>query len=182
MSDKTLSCSPRGFTGPLKVSDHDAVRGLIKRLETLYRASTAAGDDATRYWADIAIRSKSPFAPLAHVPGVFAALWTPDVAPQTALILGTAGFNFLGVPRSLVHFSTADGAAGIARTGVIHSTRWGLFGPGAYLANVGRHLNLFVRASARTPVLLETPAGTARIIPYLVYVRWGLSSLPIVLK
>jgi len=182
MTGKTLNCSPRGFTGPLKVSDNDAIQGLIKKFGALYRASTVAGSDATQYWADIAIRSKSPFAPLAHIPGVFAALWTPDVAPQTALILGTAGFSFLGVPRSLVHFSTAAGATGIARTGVIHSTRWGLFGPGAYLANVGRPLNLFVRASARTPVLLETPAGTARIIPYLVYVRWGLSPLPIVLK
>ena len=49
----------------------------------------------------------------------------------------------------------------------------------SYLASVGRPLNLFVRATARVPIALATPAGTVRILPRFVYVRWG--SAPIVL-
>jgi len=86
---------------------------------------------------------------------------------------------FSAFPKNLVHFTTAAGAGGIATSATINATRFGLFGLGAYMAAVGRPLNLFVRAAARVPISLATPAGTARIIPYLVYVRWGLA--PIVL-
>lgn len=146
-------------------------------MTRLYRASTLAGIDAAQYWANIAVSSKHPLAPLANIPGVFAALWTPEVAPTTALTLATAGYGFAALPKHLVHFTTATGARGIAASGSINATRFGLFGPGTYMASVGRPVNLFVRATARVPILLQTPAGTVRMIPRLVYVRWGLSPI-----
>jgi hypothetical protein len=182
VSSTALSCHQRGCKEPIQVSQPNAANRFLVGLGNLYHATTAAGDNATQYWADIAEHSKSPLAPLANIPGVFAALWTPEVAPETAFTLGTAGFSFLRVPKTLVHFTSVAGARGITTSGVLNATKFGLFGPGAYLTKVGRPLNLFVRAAARTPIILETPAGTARIIPYLVYVRWGFAPLPIVLK
>jgi len=179
MSEKTVSCYVNGCGKPEDVSDQNFVERLLFQLGDLYRSTTLAGDNAAQYWADIAVNSKHPLAPLAHVPGVFAALWTPNVAPATAITLATAGYGFAALPKSLVHFTTASGARGIAASGSINSTRFGLFGPGAYMAEIGRPLNLFVQAKARTPILLATPKGTARIIPYLVYVRWGTA--PIIL-
>ena len=157
------------------VQDPSAIRTLWGKLAELYHASTSAGDNAAQYWADIQVNSKSPLAPLAAVPGTFAALWTPEVAPMTAITLGTAGYGFAALPKNLVHFTTAAGAEGIAASGAINATRFGLFGPGVYTTLVGRPLNLFVRANARVPILLATPAGTVRIIPQLIYVRWGLA-------
>ena len=145
----------------------------------MYRATTAAGDNASQYWADIAVKSEHPLAPLANIPGVFAALWTPEVAPTTAVTLVSAGYGFSALPKKLVHFTTAAGARGIVASGTINSTRFGLFGPGVYMGAIGRPINLFVRAKANIPVLLSTPAGTVRIIPRLVYVRWGIA--PVVL-
>jgi hypothetical protein len=157
------------------VQDQSAIRTLWGKLSELYHASTLAGDNAAQYWADIQVNSKSPLAPLAAVPGVLAALWTPEVAPTTALTLGTAGYGFAALPKNLIHFTTAAGAEGIAASGAINATRIGLFGPGVYTTLIGRPLNLFVRANARVPILLATPAGTVRIIPKLIYVRWGLA-------
>lgn len=86
----------------------------------------------------------------------------------------------------LTHFTTEAGPAGIAETGAINASQGtfagipglgGLFGPGVYIARVGPPLDLFIRAAARIPIALQTPAGTARIIPYLVYVRWGTAPL-----
>ncbi len=116
------------------------------------------------------------------MPGVLATLWTPSIAPTTALTLGTAGYGFVAVPKNMIHFTTATGAQGIARTGGINASTvinsnplriTGLFGPGVYMARVGGRINGFLKAEATTPILISTPAGTARIIPYLVYVRWG---------
>lgn len=179
MSEQAISCFPQGCSRPAQVADNGVIDTLMSRLGNLYRATTQAGDQAAQYWADIAVNSKHPLAPLAHIPGVFAALWTPDVAPTTAVTLATAGYGFAAMPRSLVHFTTSAGAKGIASSGSINATTFGLFGPGVYMAKSGRPLNLFVRAYARHPIWLPTPAGTVRIIPRLVYVRWGLS--PVVL-
>lgn len=148
-------------------------------LYKLYHSSTTAGEYSAQYWADIAVNSKHPLAPLANIPGVFAALWTPKVAPQTAFTLATAGWSFISLPKNLIHFTTVAGAEGIAATGAINATRIGLFGPGVYMAAIGRPLNLFIQAQSKIPILLNTPAGVARIIPYLVYVRWGFNSLKI---
>ncbi len=158
----------------------------MSKLSNAYKSSTRAGEQATQYWADISVNSKHPLAPLASIPGAFAALWTPETAPHTAITLGTAMYGFDGLPNQLTHFTTEAGAAGIARAGAINASRGtfagiprlgGLFGPGVYMARVGPPINLFIRAAARTPILLNTPAGTARIIPYLVYVRWGTAPL-----
>ena len=179
MTDKSLSCYPHGCNKSVNISDKSSIDQALFQLGNLYRVTTAAGDNAAQYWADIAVKSKHPLAPLANIPGVFAALWTPEVAPATAVTLATAGYGFAALPKNLVHFTTAAGARGIATSGSINATKFGLFGPGTYMAAVGRPLNLFVRAQARTPIFLSTPAGTIRIIPRLVYVRWGLT--PIVL-
>lgn len=177
MSDNTLSCHLNGCNNPVSVSDKSAINRILFQLGNLYRSTTSAGDNAAQYWAGIAVKSEHPLAALAHIPGVFAALWTPEVAPTTAVTLATAGYGFAALPKNLVHFTTAAGARGIAASGSINTTRFGLFGPGAYMARTGRPLNLFVRAQARTPIYLSTPAGTARIIPRLVYVRWGTSPI-----
>ena len=179
MENQSLSCYPHGCSQSVAVTDKGAIDTLLSRLGNLYRVTTHAGDQAAQYWADIAVNSKHPLAPLAHVPGVFAALWTPEVAPTTAVTLATAGYGFAAMPRNLVHFTTTSGARGIAASSSINATRFGLFGPGVYMARVGRPANLFVRATARQPILLPTPAGTVRIIPRLVYVRWGVA--PVVL-
>ncbi len=176
MSGNTLSCHPDGCSKPVIVSDKSAIDRILIQLSTLYRPTTAAGDNAAQYWADITVKSEHPLASLTHIPGVFAALWTPEVAPTTAVTLATAGYGFATLPKNLVHFTTAVGARGIAASGTINATRFGLFGPGVYMARIGRPLNLFVRAQARTPIYLATPAGTVRIIPRLIYVRWGAFS------
>ncbi|WP_225975993.1 hypothetical protein [Paracidovorax avenae] len=111
---------------------------------------------------------------------MFAALWTPDIAPTTATVLSTAGYGFAALPKSLIHFTTKAGAAGIARTSVIHSSKFGLhgfFGPGVYMARFGRPLNMMIKEAATIPIHLSTPAGTVRILPYLVYVRWGFNGV-----
>ncbi|WKD51030.1 hypothetical protein [Microbulbifer spongiae] len=60
-----------------------------------YLPGVEAGDLAAQYWADIAVSSGHPLAFLAHVPGVFAALWTDQTAATTAVTLGTAGLGSL---------------------------------------------------------------------------------------
>lgn len=179
MTSRSISCQPSGCGPAIKIPKSSSVDNFLHEMTRLYRASTAEGDSAAQYWADMAVNSSSPFAPLANIPGVFAALWTPEVAPTTAITLATAGYGFVALPKNLVHFTTAVGARGIATSATINSTRFGLFGPGAYMAAIGRPINLFVRATARVPIYLATPAGTTRIIPYLVYVRWGVA--PIIL-
>lgn len=170
----SISCQENDC-GPEIAVPETSASSFIDELASLYRTTVSAGDNAAQYWADIAVKSKHPLAPLANVPGVFAALWTPEVAPTTAVTLATAGYGFAALPKSMVHFTTAAGARGIVADGAINATRMGLFGPGTYMTLVGRPLNLFVRATARIPIILATPAGTVRIIPRLVYVRWGLS-------
>lgn len=179
MSSSTITCKTSTCGVPIDISEGRSVSSFFSQMTRLYHSTTAAGDNAAQYWADIAVNSKHPLASLAHVPGVFAALWTPDVAPTTAFTLATAGYGFAALPKNLVHFTTVSGAKGIAASSSINSTRFGLFGPGVYMASVGRPVNLFIRAVAKTPIYLATPMGTARIVPYLVYVRWGLK--PVVL-
>lgn len=58
-----------------------------------YLPGTEAGDTAAQYWANIAVNSDHPFAPLANIPGVFAALWTDQTAASTSFTLGTAGLG-----------------------------------------------------------------------------------------
>ncbi len=179
MASPSISCQKSSCRPAIEVPDKRAVDKFFNEMASLYRASTSAGDNAAQYWADIAVKSKHPLASLANIPGVLAALWTPEVAPTTAITLATAGYGFAALPKNLVHFTTAAGARGITTSATINTTRFGLFGPGAYMAAVGRPLNLFVRATARVPIYLATPAGTARIIPYLVYVRWGIAPIAI---
>jgi hypothetical protein len=179
-TDNSVSCQPHGCREPITLTDASS---LLWQLKNLYHATTSVASDATEYWADIAVKSKSPMAPLANIPGGFAALWTPGVAPTTALTLGTAGFGFVNVPRSMVHFTTAAGRSGILGSGLINSStnllKNALFGPGVYLARIGRPINLFISEKSLIPIVISTPAGTARIIPYLVYVRWGIAPLAV---
>lgn len=182
MINNSLSYLIPGCTKPVDISDRCAIDNLLFQLGNLYRATTSTGKDAAQYWADIAVNSNHPLAPLANVPGAFATLWTPDVAPTTALTLATAGYGFAALPKNLIHFTTAAGARGITQSGIINSSRWGLqgiFGPGVYMARIGRPINGIIKASARIPIYLKTPAGTVRILPYLVYVRWGLDGVSI---
>lgn len=180
MSDNCVTCQAPGAHTPIKLTDASS---LMWKLRTLYEATTAVASDATQFWADTAEQSKSPLAPLAHIPGGFAALWTPGVAPTTAITLGTAGFSFVNVPRQMIHFTTAAGRAGILSSGVINAStnifKNALFGPGVYLARLGRPINLFISEKSLVPIVISTPAGTARIIPYLVYVRWGIAPVAI---
>jgi hypothetical protein len=70
--------------------------------------------------------------------------------------------------KNLVYFTTVTDSRGIASTGTINASKIGLFGPGVYLTSVVRLVNLFVRASAKIPIIVSTPAGTVRILPKLV--------------
>lgn len=180
MSDNCVTCQAHPTRPPIKLTDASS---LMWKLKTLYEATTAVASDATQFWADTAETSKSPMAPLAHIPGGFAALWTPGVAPTTALTLGTAGFGFVNVPREMIHFTTAAGRAGILSSGAIRAStnifKNALFGPGVYMARLGRPINLFISEKSLVPIVISTPAGTARIIPYLVYVRWGLGPVAV---
>lgn len=182
MSHPSLTCHREGFNAPLRVTDRFIIDRFLFKLKQLYWQSTLAAEEATQYWADVATTSQSPLAPLAHVPGVFSALWLPDVAPTTATVLGTAGYGFAVLPKHLIHFTTSAGAAGIAQSGLIHASRagaHGIFGPGVYMARVGLPLNMMIKEGATIPIHLATPAGTVRILPYFVYVRWGSHALRI---
>jgi hypothetical protein len=182
MPSSELSCTSNGCKEPVIVTDKGVINTFLFKLAELYRHTTAAGENAAQYWADIAINSEHPLAPLANVPGAFAALWTPDTAPATATVLtipAIRSYGLVALPKNLTHFTTVAGARGIAASKTINATRFGLFGPGVYMTTIGRPVNLFVQATARTPIVLKTPAGTVRIIPRLVYVRWGFS--PVVL-
>ncbi|CAM3553098.1 hypothetical protein [Paracidovorax anthurii] len=182
MADASISCRREGCGTPVQISDAGTISRFMFKLRQLYRQSTLAADNAAQYWADVAATSRSPLAPLAHVPGVFAALWTPDVAPTTATVLGAAGYGFAALPKNLIHFTTEAGAAAIARTGAINSSRFiqqGIYGPGVYMTRIGRPLNLFIDKASRVPIHLPTPAGTVRIYPYFVYVRWGATGVKV---
>lgn len=47
------------------------------------------------------------------------------------------------------------------------------------MARVGLPLNGFIKSGATVPIVLATPAGTVRIFPYLVYVRWGFGRVKV---
>ena len=179
MSTESISCTNSGCNSVINISNKNSIEYLFSRLTNLFRLSILAGDSAAQYWADIATSSEHPLAPLAHIPRVFAALWTPNTAPSTAITLGTSSFGFFGLPKHLVHFTTIQGARGIATASSVNATRIGLFGPGVYMAKTGRPVNLFIQSTAKIPIYLPTPRGTVRIVPYLVYVRWGLSPIKI---
>ncbi|WP_263144004.1 hypothetical protein [Pseudomonas sp. RIT-PI-AD] len=180
-----LQCSPQDCNETYTVTNEGAIHRFVTQLANIYRLSTLRAEESSMYWADVATHSKSPLAPLAHVPGVFAALWTPEVAPTTAVTLGTAGYGFVGLPKNLIHFTTEAGAASIRASGVIRSSKvfsdgiTGAFGPGVYMARVGHPLNGIIKKEATVPIFLETPRGTVRITPYLVYVRWGFNGVRI---
>jgi hypothetical protein len=179
----SLTCVGPNCGPTIEVSDRPVIDRFLSGLVDIYHASTAAGENAAQYWADIAVKSDHPLAPLANIPGVFAALWTPDVAPTTAITLATAGYGFAALPKSLMHFTTAAGARGIAATGVINASRagiHGIFGPGVYMARLGRPINGFIQEAATIPIHLPTPTGTVRIVPYLVYIRLGVNGVKVV--
>lgn len=69
----------------------------------------------------------------------------------------------------MIHFTTNAGAKGIKASGTINATKGGLFGPGTYMTQVGRPINLFVSETSTVPIHLARPSGTVRIIPKLVY-------------
>lgn len=182
MTTHSLSCREYGCSEPIGVSDKGVIDSFLFRLGNLYRMTTQAGDSAAQHWADIAVISKHPLAPLAHIPGVFAALWIPETAPSTAVTLATVGYGFAALPKHMIHFTTAEVARGIAQTGIINSSRFGMsgiFGPGVYMARTGLPLNVFIKARATFPILLNTPSGTVRVVPHLVYVRWGFGGVKI---
>jgi RHS repeat-associated protein len=89
----------------------------------------------------------------------------------TGITATTAAYGFAGLPANMTHFTTAAGARGIAASGGINATRFGLFGPGTYMTTIGRPLNLFVPRASTVPINLARPSGTVRIIPGLVYLR-----------
>lgn len=112
MGNESISCTSSGCNSAINVSNKNSIEYLFDRLTNLFRLSMLAGDSAAQYWADVATSSEHPLAPLAHIPGVFAALWTPDTAPSTAITLGTSGFGFF---RSTQTFSSLYNTIGSTR-------------------------------------------------------------------
>jgi RHS repeat-associated protein len=83
----------------------------------------------------------------------------------------TAAYGLGGLPANMTHFTTAAGARGIAVSGTIRPTIFGLFGPGTYMATIGRPLNLFVPKASTVAIKFARPSGTVRVIPKLIYLR-----------
>ncbi|MEG1260045.1 MAG: hypothetical protein RSD44_03780, partial [Akkermansia sp.] len=83
----------------------------------------------------------------------------------------TAIYGFGGLPQNMTHFTTNIGAKGIQASGTINATKVGLFGPGTYMAQVGRPINLFVPKASTVPIKFARQFGAIRIIPKLVYLR-----------
>ncbi|MEM9101596.1 MAG: RHS repeat-associated core domain-containing protein [Pseudomonadota bacterium] len=81
------------FNGEQSLKADVQRRQEAERTWSSYLPGTEAGDRAAQYWADIAVNSDHPLASLAHVPGVFAALWTEETAINTAFTLSTAGLG-----------------------------------------------------------------------------------------
>ena len=90
---------------------------------------TEVGDSAVKYWVDIAVNSDHPLAPLAHVPGIFAVLWTDETAANTVFTLGTAGTG-----------SVLKGAMGPLK-------QWVRVGP-SYSKALGQNISLSIRWGA----------------------------------
>lgn len=69
------------------------------------------------------------------------------------------------IPKTLTHFTTQAGAAGIAQTGLRASSR-GLFGAGRYASSIGAFpRNIWVRPAATIPVSINNTAGFYRSTP-----------------
>jgi len=88
-------------------------------------------------------------------------------------ILTTAIYARAGIPANLTHFTTAERAASIAKTG-FDAGRGGftLFGRGMYATTVGRPWNIFVPAG-RPYAMGVSGEGFMRILPQLVYLKGG---------
>jgi hypothetical protein len=76
------------------------------------------------------------------------------------------------LPPTMTHYTTKAGAEGIAKSGMIRGG-WGVFGKGTYMTKIGPPMNPFVPSGSRVPINLPTPSGTVRILPRLVYVKYG---------
>lgn len=113
MQKNSLECHKNGCGTPINIQDKTSIDRILFRLKHLYDETTLAGSNATQYWANIGTQSDHPLASLAHIPGMFAALWTPETAPKTAITLGTAGYGFAALPKNMIHFTTTAGARGI---------------------------------------------------------------------
>jgi hypothetical protein len=74
MTSRSISCQPSGCGPAIKVPHTSSVDKFLQDMTWMYHASTTEGDSAAQYWADTAVNSKNPLAPLANIPGVFAAL------------------------------------------------------------------------------------------------------------
>jgi hypothetical protein len=83
-------------TGAFSRAFNDEIHVEEERTWSSYLPGTEAGESAALYWADIAVNSEHPLAFAAHVPGVFASMWTDQTAVSTAFTLGTAGTGSIG--------------------------------------------------------------------------------------
>lgn len=181
MPDIALSCRRDGCGTPVEISDAGAISHLMHKLRELYHRSTLAADDAAQYWADTAVTSQNPLAPLAHVPGAMAALWTPDFAPTTATVLGAEGYGFTALRKQLIHFTTkaCGGYCAFRRyqfqqvrdsrnlwSGRVHGTNW--------VSDQRVH-----RQGIAIPDLSPHACRYGTHRPYLVYVRWGFKGVKI---
>jgi hypothetical protein len=69
------------------------------------------------------------------------------------------------IPKTLTHFTTAGGAAGIANTG-LNASRGGLFGGGRYASSTGHFpTNPLVPRGATVPVTISNTSGYVRAVP-----------------
>jgi len=136
----------------------------------LINAGECYGDSAAQYWADKQVQTGNW---LYAIPGAFAALWTPSTSDITTAALGTAVYATLGIPKTLIHYTTVEGAAGIAESGVVlPSTGATLFGDGVYGTTTSAGINPFVPAASTIPIEVSGE-GFMRILPKLVYLKGG---------
>ena len=69
------------------------------------------------------------------------------------------------IPKTLTHFTTQTGAAGIAQTGAINASSAGLFGAGRYASSVGGYPRNFLVPQASTiGISITNTAGYIRTV------------------
>jgi RHS repeat-associated protein len=158
--------NPYNYVGsnPLNFTDPS---GLL--FGGLINAGECWGEEAAQYWAD---KQTSTGNYLYAIPGALASLWTSETSDETAVTLATAGYGTIGIPETLIHYTTEAGAAGIAATGeILPSSGFTLFGKGVYAATRFKG-NIFIPPDSTIPISISGQ-GFMRIIPKLVYLKGG---------
>ena len=77
------------------------------------------------------------------------------------------------LPQTMTHYTTTAGKEGIMQSGMINGGP-GIADRGVYMTTTQPFpVNPFVPPNSTVPVTFPTPDGTMRIIPGLIYIKYG---------